>query len=65
LVSAAAWSNLERYLGLSLRQQLGAVAEQLGPEGASLRAAMAAVFSAADLAGAASATDLPQTLHAG
>lgn len=49
LASPAAWSSLERYLGLSIRQHLSEVVAQLDREATSLQAALAAAFSAADL----------------
>jgi hypothetical protein len=49
LASPAAWSNLERYLGVSLRRHLVTVVAQLDRDGVLLQAALAAAVSAADL----------------
>jgi hypothetical protein len=49
LASPAAWNGLERYLGLSVRRHLSAVAAQLGREATLLQAALAAAQSPADL----------------
>jgi hypothetical protein len=49
LASPAAWSRLERYLGLSIRRHLSTVVAQLDREGVLLQAALAATVSTADL----------------
>lgn len=49
LASPAAWGQLERYLGLSIRQHLAQVVGQLEREATSLQAALAAALSMADL----------------
>lgn len=49
LASPAAWSHMERYLGLSIRRHLSAVVSQLDREAVVLQAALAAARSAADL----------------
>jgi hypothetical protein len=50
LASPAAWAGLERYLGLSIRQHLGACVQQLNREAASLQTAFAAATSSTALA---------------
>ncbi len=50
LASPSAWASLERYLGLSLRQHLGACVKRLNLEAASLQAAFAAASSSEALA---------------
>lgn len=49
LASPAAWSGLERYLGLTVRRHLSTVVAQLDLEAASLKSALAAALSMADL----------------
>ena len=49
LASPAAWGNIERYLGLSIRRHLATVVSQLDREVVLLQAALAAAISAADL----------------
>lgn len=49
LASAAAWGNLERYLGVSLRQHLGACVKRLNIEAVALQAAFDAASSLAAL----------------
>ena len=49
LASPAAWSSLERYLGLSIRQHLSTVVAQLDREATLLQTTLVAAFSAADL----------------
>ncbi len=49
MASAGAWSQLERYLGVAVRQSLAEAVEQLRREGAVLRARLRACSSAADL----------------
>lgn len=51
LASTTAWNSLEHYLGLSIRQYLMKVVEQLKPEAASLQAALYSAHSTADLQG--------------
>jgi hypothetical protein len=51
LASPAAWNNLERYLGLALRQHLSAVVTQLEREAALLQASLAAASGPAELLG--------------
>jgi hypothetical protein len=50
LASPAAWNNLERYLGLSIRRHLSMVVAQLDREAVLLQAALAAAVSSAELA---------------
>ena len=50
LASPAAWGNIERYLGLSVRRHLATVVSQLDREVVLLQAALAAALSVADLA---------------
>lgn len=49
LASAAAWGNLERYLGVTLRQHLAASVETLRRQGAALSASFQAATSLAEL----------------
>src|SRR5688572_24814646 len=49
LASSAAWNNLERYLGLSIRRHLSMVVAQLDREAVLLQAALAAAASSAYL----------------
>uniref|UniRef100_I2Q587 Uncharacterized protein n=1 Tax=Desulfovibrio sp. U5L TaxID=596152 RepID=I2Q587_9BACT len=49
LAAPAAWHNLERYLGLSIRQHLEAAVSRLHREGELLQAAFTAAASPADL----------------
>ncbi|MCE3244400.1 MAG: hypothetical protein K0S72_523 [Arthrobacter sp.] len=49
LAAPTAWGNLERYLGVCLRQHLATVVAQLDREGVVLQSALAAAVSAADL----------------
>jgi len=49
LASPAAWNNLERYLGLSIRQHLAGVVETLNREATTLQVALDRAASAADL----------------
>src|SRR5918992_2412456 len=49
LASEAAWSNLERYLGVTLRQHLALVVEKLQRHGAVLRSSFDAARSLAEL----------------
>lgn len=52
LASPAAWDGLERYLGLSIRQHLSAVIEQLKRRARLLEASLEAASSAEELEGA-------------
>lgn len=49
MASTAAWKNLERYLGLSIRQYLAMVVNKLNLEAASLTAVLATASSETDL----------------
>lgn len=51
LASPAAWSSLERYLGVAIRRHLTEVVAQLGREATLLQAALTAAYSATDLSG--------------
>ncbi|NYT03000.1 MAG: hypothetical protein GKC10_09645, partial [Methanosarcinales archaeon] len=51
LASPAAWNNLERYLGLSIRQHLTVVVEKLKRQADLLRAALYAASSRRELEG--------------